>query len=167
MFMGGDDLREWARDATPGTSLCLGVASAVPPSTQPVLRSLSDAGLIDVARRRIGPEKYSFIVQRRSGRYVDRQPAQVRRGGHRARRAGTVERRLLKLLLLAATRGMPCPTNAAIAKLVGLPDDLAASYRLRKLQDRGLIRVAVPADPRMHRVVTIVASGAQTRGGLR
>ena len=167
MFMGGEDLRDWARDATPGTSLCLGVAASVPPTTQPVLRSLSDAGLIDIARRKVGPEKYSFIVQRRSGRYIERQPAPVRRGGLRARRAGTVERRILKLLLLAATRAMPCPTNGQIAKLVGLPDDLAASYRLRKLQERGLIRVEVPADPRLHRVVTIVASGKKTRGGAR
>lgn len=167
MFMGGEDLRDWARDATPGTSLCLGVAASVPPATQPVLRSLSDAGVIDVARRKVGPEQYSFIVQRRSGRYIDRQPAPVRRGGTRTRRAGTVERRILKLLLLAATREMPCPTNGAIAKLVGLPDDLAASYRLRKLQERGLIRVDVPADPRLHRVVTIVASGKKTRGGAR
>lgn len=167
MFMGGDDLNAWARDASPGTSLCLGVASSVPPSTQPALRSLSDAGVIDVARRRIGPERYSFVVQRRTARFVDRPPVAARRGGMRARRAGTVERRLLKLLLAAASRHLPCPTNAAIAKLVGLRDELAASYRLRKLQERGLIRIAVPADPRLHRVVTIVASGKTTRGGAR
>lgn len=167
MFMGGEDLRDWARDASPGTSLCLGVAAAVPPTTQPVLRSLSDAGLIDVARRKVGPEKYSFIVQRRSRRYIERAPMSVQRGGQRTRRAGTIERRILKLLLLAASRELPCPTNAAIANLVGLRDELAASYRIRKLQERGLIRVTVPADPRQHRVVTIVASGDRTRGGAR
>jgi hypothetical protein len=167
MFMGGDDLRDWAREASPGTSLCLGVASSVPASTQPALRSLSDAGVIDVARRRVGPERYSFVVQRRSARYIDRQPAMPRRGGMRVRRAGTVERRILKLLLIAVARDLPCPTNATIAKLVGLRDELAASYRLRKLQERGLIRIAVPADPRLHRVVTIVASGKTTRGGAR
>lgn len=167
MFMGGEDLRDWARDASPGASLCLGVAAAVPPTTQPVLRSLSDAGLIDVARRKVGPEKYSFIVQRRSRRFVERTPMPVQRGGQRTRRAGTIERRILKLLLLAVSRELPCPTNAAIANLVGLRDELAASYRIRKLQERGLIRVTVPADPRQHRVVTIVASGKSTRGGAR
>lgn len=166
MFMGGNDLQDWARDASPGTSLCLGVASAVPPTTQPMLRSLSDAGLIDVARRKVGPEKYSFIVQRRSRRYIDRAPA-VQRGGNQVRRSSTIERRVLKLLLTAAKRNLPCPTNASIANLVGLSDELAASYRVRRLQARGLIRVHVPADPRQHRVVTIVASGDQTRGGAR
>ena len=68
---------------------------------------------------------------------------------------------------LAAARDLPCPTNAAIANLVGLRDELAASYRLGKLRDRRLIRIDVPADPRLHRVVTIVASGKKTRGGAR
>lgn len=167
MFMGGDDLHQWAREAMPGTSLCLGVASVVPPSTQPALRSLADAGLIDVARRRVGPERYSFVVQRRSARYIDRQPAIVRKGGHHARRAGTVERRVLKLLLVAAQKGLPCPTNAAIARAVGLPNEDAARYSLRKLRNRGVIRVHNPADPRLLRVVTIVASGKATKGGVR
>ena len=163
MLMGGDDLHQWARDASPGTSLCLGVAAAVPPSTQPALRSLSDAGLIDVARRRVGPERYSFVVQRRSARYIERQAPAVRRGGQHARRAGTAERRVLKLLLAAVAKGLPCPTNAAIAKATGLPDENAASYRLKLLQRRGLIRVIVPNDPRLRRVVTIVASGRSTK----
>lgn len=172
MFMGGDDLHQWAREACPGSSVCLGVATAVPASTQPALRSLADAGLIDVARRRVGPERYSFVVQRRSARYIERQPATVRKGGNHARRAGTVERRILKLLMAAATQGRPCPTNGAIARSVGLmrgglPDDNAASYRLKRLVARGLIRVTVPNDPRLHRVVTIVASGKATRGGAR
>lgn len=167
MFVGADDLQAWARDASPGASLCLGVAASVPPATQPALRALSDAGLIDIARRRVGPERFSFVVQRRSARFGDRQHTAPRRGGMRARRAGTIERRILKLLLTAAARGLPCPTNATIAHLVGLRDELAASYRLRKLQERGLIRIAVPADPRLYRVVTIVASGKTTRGGAR
>ncbi|GEM_PF-2667933 len=166
MFMGGDDLQDWARAAPAGTSLCLGVASAVPASTQPALRALTDAGLIDIARRRVGDGRYSFEVQRRSRRYVP--AAQPKpRGGMHVRRAGTVERRVLKLLLVAATKGLSCPTNAAIARAVGLADGIAASYRLRRLQMRGLIRVEVPADPRLHRVVTIIASGKATRGGVR
>lgn len=167
MFMGGEDLRDWARDASPGTSLCLGIGASMPPATAAVVRSLSDAGVIDAPRRKVGPEKYSFVVQRRSARYIERAPMPVQRGGQRTRRAGTIERRILKLLLIAASRELPCPTNAAIANLVGLRDELAASYRIRKLQERGMIRVTVPADPRQHRVVTIVASGKSTRGGAR
>jgi hypothetical protein len=168
MFMGGDDLQDWARGASPGASLCLGVGSAVPAATQPALRTLTDAGLIDIARRRVADGRYSFEVQRRSRRYVAPAPTPTRpRGGMHARRAGTVERRVLKLLLVAAVKGLPCPTNAAIARAVGLPDAIAASYRLRRLVARGLIRVDVPADPRLHRVVTIVASGRATKGGAR
>lgn len=171
MFMGGDDLQGWVRGATPGASVCLGIGSAVPASTQPAVRALTDAGLIDIARKRIGDGRYSFEVQRRSRRYIAPAPAAKiparPRGGMHARRAGTVERRVLKLLLIAATKGLPCPTNAAIARAVGLADGIAASYRLRRLVARGLIRVAVPDDPRLHRVVTIVASGQSTKGGAR
>lgn len=166
MFMGGDDLQGWVRNASAGASVCLGVGAAVPPSTQPAVRALTDAGLIDIARRRVGDGRYSFEVQRRSRRYVPSVPSKPR-GGMHARRAGTVERRVLKLLLTAATKGLPCPTNASIARAVGLPDAVAASYRLRRLVARGLIRVAVPDDPRDLRVVTIVASGKATRGGAR
>lgn len=164
--MGGDDLNDWARSASPGAAVCLGIASAVPAATQPALRTLTDAGLIDIARRRVGDGRYSFEVQRRSRRYVPPVPSKPR-GGMHARRAGTVERRVLKLLLAAATKGLPCPTNASIARAVGLPDAIAASYRLRRLVARGLIRVAVPDDPRKLRVVTIVASGKATKGGAR
>ncbi|MBD3747775.1 MAG: winged helix-turn-helix domain-containing protein [Sphingopyxis terrae] len=171
MFMGGDDLQGWVRGATPGASVCLGVASSVPAATQPALRALTDAGLIDIARKRVGDGRYSFEVQRRSRRYVAPTPVQKAptrpRGGMHARRAGTVERRVLKLLLTAAAKGLPCPTNAAIARAVGLSDGIAASYRLRRLVARGLIRVAVPEDPRLHRIVTIVASGESTKGGAR
>jgi hypothetical protein len=171
MFMGGDDLQDWARSASPGAAVCLGVAPSVPAATQPALRALTDAGLIDIARRRIGEGRFSFEVQRRSRRYVAAVPARkapaAPRGGMHARRAGTVERRVLKLLLTAATKGLPCPTNASIARAVGLRDAVAASYRLRRLVARGLIRVTVPDDPRLHRVVTIVASGKATKGGLR
>jgi hypothetical protein len=169
MFMGGDDLQSWARDAAPGASLCLGVGAAMPAATAAAVRSLSEAGIIDAPRRRIGPERYSFVVQRRSARYIERQAPVPRRaggrGGHHARRAGTAERRVLKLLLAAVAKGLPCPTNAAIAKATGLPDENAASYRIKLLQRRGLIRVAVPNDPRLPRVVTIVASGKSTKPG--
>lgn len=169
MFMGGDELSDWTRSAPPGAAVCLGVASAVPAATAPALRTLTDAGLIDIARRRIGDGRYSFEVQRRSRRYAPpaAKPVARARGGMHARRAGTVERRVLKLLLAAAVKGLPCPTNAAIARAVGLTDGNAASYRLRRLTARGLIRVSVPDDPRQHRVVTIVASGKATKGGAR
>lgn len=166
MFMGGDDLQSWARDASPGTSVCLGVGPRLPARTAEVVTSLCAAGVIDAPRRRIGPDRYSFVVQRRSQRFVERPPTKPR-GGNHARRTGTVERRVLKLLLKAATDSLPCPTNAAIARAVGLPNELAASYRVRRLQERGLIFVDVPADPRLHRVVTIRASGKKTRGGPR
>lgn len=170
MFMGGDDLQGWVRGATPGASVCLGVASSVPAATQPALRALTDAELIDIVRKRVGDGRYCFEVQRRSRRYVAplvQKAPQRPRGGMHARRAGTVERRVLKLLLTAAAKGLPCPTNAAIARAVGLSDGIAASYRLRRLVARGLIRVAVPDDPRLHRVVTIVANGQSTKGGAR
>lgn len=170
-FRNGDDLHDWARMAAPGAAACLGVGDACPADVAPVVRALVDADLIDVARTRVAADRWRFIVQRRARIYArpDIAPvdARLRRGGLRARRAGTAERRILKLLLAAANRGLPCPTNAAIARAVGLPDGDAASYRLRKLAARGLIRVTVPGDPRLHRVVTITASGKSTRAGPR
>lgn len=166
MFMGGEDLRRWARGASPGSSRELGIGAAVPAATQGALRSLVEGEMIDIVRQRVGPERYKFVVQRRSRKYVEAAPA-PRRGGVRKVRAGTAERRILRLLLEAVRRGDPCPTNEAIARAVGLSGKLAASYRLGQLVARGLIRVEVPSDPRMHRVVTIVASGKSTKGGPR
>lgn len=166
MFVGGNDLRDWVRSAAPGASLCLGVAEAVPAATQPALGSMLDAGLVDVARKRVAPGRYRFYVQRRSRRFIDSFSV-TPRGGRHARRAGTVERRLLRILTAAATADLPCPTNAVLARALGLSGGAAASYRLRRLQQRGLVRVEVPADPRLLRVVIIVANGKATRRGLR
>jgi DNA-binding Lrp family transcriptional regulator len=69
---------------------------------------------------------------------------------------------VLRLLAQAASKGLPCPTNAELAKRIGLKDAVAASYRVRRLVQSGAIVVEEPS-PSERRVVTIVATGAQTR----
>lgn len=165
MFITGEELRDWARGASPGASRTLGEGAALPSATGAIVASLSDAKVIDIVRRKIAAERYSFIVQRRTGRYVDRAARRI--STMPQVRRGVYERRILKILIAAAAKGLPCPTNGVLARLVGLSGEVAASYRLRRLVAAGKIRVAVPDDPRQHRVVTIVATGKTTRGGAR
>lgn len=166
MFMAGEELRAWARNAKHRASLVLGEGAALPSSTARVVSVLADAKIIDIARRKLAADHYRFIVQRRSARYVERATVTPRQAMARPR-AGISERRILKILIRAAERNLPCPTNPVLAHLVGLSGEQAASYRMRRLVAQGKIRVEVPGDPRMHRVVTIVASGKRTRGGAR
>lgn len=163
-FIDAGGLARWAEGATSGSALTLGRGAAVPPAVSPVVARLVDAGVINFARRRIGAGDFEFVAQRRSSP-ATRTKAASPRGCARAGsgRAGVAERRILKALTIAASRDLPCPTNAQLASVAGLSGALAASYRLGLLVKRGLIAVDVPADPRARRVVTIIATGATTR----
>lgn len=164
-FIDAPTLARWAEGAPRGGALTLGRGAAVPGTVAPEVTRLVAAGMIDFARRRIGPDDFEFVAQRRAQRAapVARKAVQRSSVGVPAR-AGVAERRILKALTFAASRHLPCPTNAQLAAIAGLSGAVAASYRLRRLAQRGVIAVDVPADPRERRVVTILATGAATRG---
>src|SRR3546814_11901062 len=73
---------------------------------------------------------------------------------------------MMKLLNKAAVTCRPCPTNAELAVALGLKNAEVARYEFNRLVRQGKIAVA-GFGPRRRRVVTIVATGQQTRkGGL-
>src|SRR3546814_2269825 len=77
-----------------------------------------------------------------------------------------VARRMMKLLNKAAVTCRPCPTNAELAVALGLKNAEVARYEFNRLVRQGKIAVA-GFGPRRRRVVTIVATGQQTRTGDR
>lgn len=72
--------------------------------------------------------------------------------------------KVLRALSRAANFSRPCPSNAELARLCGLNDAAAASYRVRQLRDLGRIVVGEQG-PGLPRVVRIVSSGKVTAGG--
>src|SRR3546814_2904818 len=69
---------------------------------------------------------------------------------------------MMKLLNKAAVTCRPCPTNAELAVALGLKNAEVARYEFNRLVRQGKIAVA-GFGPRRRRVVTIVATGQQTR----
>ena len=79
---------------------------------------------------------------------------------------GSPEDVIYRALARAANMGLPCPSNAALAEEAGLHDPDAASWRVRKLRDAGLIRIQCSGTARNStRVVTIAATGRRTVEG--
>lgn len=166
MKMDGDDFARWCEGAQPGESItyCRGARLSADAAVVPV--EMARVGVVELVQRRLSSGDLAYIAQRRSDAFVRPGDAgRVRRrvsspGTSPARRA--VERQLYRMLVRTANHHLPCPDNGAIARLLGLRDALAASYRMRRLVAAGLIVVEQGA-PGARRVVTIVASGARTR----
>lgn len=71
----------------------------------------------------------------------------------------TPEGRVFLAIEQAAEAGLTCPSNAELAEAAQLRDADAASYRLRKLEDAGRVRVRHGAGGR---VVSIIGSTLET-----
>ncbi|MCW1985355.1 UNVERIFIED_ORG: hypothetical protein M2348_001087 [Sphingomonas sp. R1F5B] len=80
----------------------------------------------------------------------------------------TPDGRMFVELVRAANLGLPCPSNAALADLLGLRDADAARYVLRRLVNAARIEVDLSGPGRAHRRVRIIETGrwtaAQTGG---
>lgn len=74
----------------------------------------------------------------------------------------SVEAEVYRLLEDCAARGVPCPSNEAIAEALELRDRYAARYRFDQLVKQGMVRV-ITSDRLTGRVIEITASGARTR----
>ena len=105
--------------------------------------------MLERGRGAMGLARGSFVT--------DRRRARARGAG-----IGTATGQILRLLTQAAKRGEDCPTNRQLAAWVGLSGAVAASYRLRLLVRSGKIEIAEQGQG-LPRLVTIVASGQQTR----
>ena len=164
-----EQVRSWAARALPGDDIVYAEGVRPGDAIGAAVRGLRDAGLVTMVSKRVDG-RLKFIAQR----LPDPAPmARLMRGPeHRGRFAKreikgrrTAERLIYKLLVEAARRGLPCPTNAELATRAGLSGAVAASYRMRRLVASGDIVVEEPS-PLERRVVTIVASGRQTRRAL-
>lgn len=162
-------LSDWAERAQAGEDVvyCTGVRPD--DMIGAAARALRESGIVTLTTRRMPAGGFRFIAQR----LADPRPSKIR-----ARRrsnpgqflpasgdAKRTTRAVLRLLVQAANRDAPCPTNAEIAVRVGLNGSVAASYRMRRLVRDGLIEVEEPG-PLERRIVTIVATGKKTRRAM-
>lgn len=164
-----EQLISWAQRARPGEDVAYFTGDRPSEALRSVVRDLSAQGLVVPTTKRAGAG-FRFIAQRleaprpsqlRARARVN--PGQFRQSSDHAKRVGGA---VLRLLSRAANRGQACPTNAELARALGLKDAVAASYRVRCLVRAGKIRVEEPS-PTERRVVTIVATGKSTvRGAL-
>jgi len=82
----------------------------------------------------------------------------------------TPDGRIFLELVRAANFGLPCPTNAKLAEVAGLPDADAARYRIKLLAQQRRIDVAHDGPGKSFRRVRIVETGrwtADERKGAR
>ncbi|CAD7335349.1 winged helix-turn-helix domain-containing protein [Sphingomonadales bacterium 58] len=162
-MMKPDDFAAWVKRAAPGEDVVYSVGVRPAKAIGEAVRALHDQGLVSLTSKRTD-SGLRFIAQRRP----DPRPAQERKPVPRGRftlgasDGKMTTRAVLRILSQAAGRDLPCPTNAELAKRVGLKDAVAASYRMRRLVADGKITVEEPS-PTERRVVTIVATGKQTR----
>lgn len=165
-MMTADQLRDWVARAMPGEDVAYATGERPDRSIAPFAAQLREAGLVALTAKRVGRE-FRFIAQRRAGSIERLAPVRrFNRGQYRERGQRTSETMILRALNRAADRGLPCPTNAELARVAGLSGAIAASYRMRRLVAAGKIRVEEPS-PLERRVVTIVATGKTTvRGAL-
>ncbi|MPT48275.1 MAG: hypothetical protein E2598_07605 [Sphingobium sp.] len=167
-FQPADRVLAWAEKAAKGETLAYARAYDRAPDDALVMpRSLSDAGLVELVRRRRDGH-WAYIAQRTAMPF---DPARINRRASRGcvRLAGrgsaqAMDRALMRILGRCVRLEQPCPSNAALAVMLGLTGEIAASYRMRRLVAQGLIEVEQP-DPRAGRIITILSSGARTAPG--
>jgi hypothetical protein len=158
-MMGGEDLLNWAKDARIGDSIVYARSSAagerLPSDVVNVVSSLAAHGALHPTQRRVG-DGWAFQAQRGSGkisRVTVRRPSRGGTRGLPANRAS--ERAVFKRIEAAAKHGLPCPTNAELARLCGLSGAIAASYRVRRLVASGRISI-IDKSPYGRRIATLL-----------
>lgn len=164
-----EQLISWAQRARPGEDVAYFTGDRPSEALRLTARDLHAQGLVAVTTKRAGAG-FRYIAQRLEAPRPSQLRARARfNPGQFTRRADggkCTTRAVLRLLTRAAIRGDACPTNAELARALGLKDAVAASYRVRRLVREGKIRVEEPS-PTERRVVTIVATGKSTvRGAL-
>ncbi|MBA15547.1 MAG: hypothetical protein CMN73_04240 [Sphingomonas sp.] len=144
-------LARWVREAAPGSELRYAWGQVEPRTAAAwaMVQELTAAGLVTPLQRRADGQR-EWIIRKRA-------PVAVRVAAGRPDPAAA----MLAHLTDCASRGLPCPTNAALAVALNLRDGDAARYLIRRLIVEGAIRVR-HIGPRAPRLVTIVASGKCT-----
>jgi hypothetical protein len=165
----------WLEDAAPGDEIVYATGPALgrDAAAGKLARQWADEGEVILLQRRVthGKGRTLEYVARRREPPVQPRASRLfgKTGGRRARPKlctaqdldGTVEGRVLALLVRVAGAGAVCPSNREIAVALALNSRDAAQYAINKLMRADLIRVTHSC--RIHgRQVTITASGAST-----
>jgi len=148
---------EWVRNAKAGDMAVYGRGETLSRQVAAIAVRLQEQGLVDLTRRREG-RGWQFLIQRRTKPF----------GTHRVRLYGvdSAEAVILRMVREAIRLKQPCPTNQEFAEAAGLPDRLAASYRLRRLVSHGKL-LLIDHGPFERRQAVDVRSGEMTvRGPL-
>jgi hypothetical protein len=149
----------WLSIATPGSEFLYATRATLPPGCKPAayLRTLAAAGEIDLFQRCCaGGGLKNYVARRKAPEQKPEAPASSTRA-ERPERADDV----LAMLRTVARRGLPCPTDAAIARHLNLRRPSEAAALLSDLADVGEILLERVSRP-YQRVVTIVATGKRT-----
>ena len=162
-MMKPEQVLDWAERAHPGEDAVYCTGPRPADAIGAAVRSLHERGLVTLTSKRASDGNFRFIMQRLPNPHL-RARLLENRGRFTARSddAKRTTQAVYRVLSRAANRGERCPTNAEIARIVGLRDAVAASYRVRCLVRDGKITVWEPS-PTERRVVTIKATGNQTR----
>lgn len=165
-MMKPDQLDNWAARALPGENVVYSTGARPGDAIGAAVRQLHAAGLVTMTSKRLDG-RLRHIVQRLPAPRASQLGKPVARGRFTVAcdDAKQTTRAVLQVLRRAAKRGESCPTNAELARIVGLKDAAAASYRMRRLVKEGAIVVEEPS-PLERRVVTITATGARTRRAM-
>lgn len=164
MTMDREQLHQWVARAQPGEDVVYSTGVRPGDGIGAAARALHESGVVALRSKRFGAG-FRFIAVRLADLRPARRSAGFAPRGRFVAASDDAKRTtqmVLRVLTRAARRGDPCPTNAEIARIVGLKDAVAASYRMRRLVKAGAIVVDAPS-PIERRVVTIVATGQQTR----
>lgn len=153
-----DAVQQWAVGAAAGERCVYARAVTLPHGADGPARArtLAARGVLtlNLARHAPGSELFDYLAKRTTVPFEAPAP-------DAEEALPWQERLLLEHLSRRADQGAPCDSNRALARAVGLRDGDQASYRLKRLRDRGLILLAaVPVEP--GRVVTIVETGRRT-----
>lgn len=164
ILMKPEQFRSWAERAQPGEDVVYAEGARPGTAIGAAVRGFMTAGVVELTSiRRDG--QLRFIARRLPQPLPSAGRARLPNAGHfmpGAKEGAMTTRAILRILSQAAAHDLPCPTNAELAKRVGLNGAVAASYRVRRLVQSGKIKVDEPS-PLERRVVTIVATGKQTR----
>ena len=170
LYADAAQLAAWLASAAPGQRITYATGPGLDPG-HPVKALVADwvatGEVLALQQRHPVSRELMYVAQRRkaTGGALAGDRANVRPAASMPPvfDEGSPEDVILRALARAANMGLPCPSNAALAEEAGLHNPDAASWRVRKLRDAGLIRIDCSGTARNStRVVTIAATGRRT-----